>query len=155
MAENDAFATLHQAIDFAIAREREAQDMYVRFAARTDRQGLRSLFLSMADQEKDHERTLRELRTRQGADSAFAFPAGSGFRWDEASDAAFSPDMSYQDFLLLVIKKEERSTALYLYIEGMCTDEDLKLLFRGLAEEEKRHKSLAHDRYDLEILTEN
>ena len=40
-------------------------------------------------------------------------------------------------------------------LEAMAADDESKLLFRGLAEEEKRHKALAQDRYDLEILTEN
>ena len=39
--------------------------------------------------------------------------------------------------------------------DSMASTEELKYAFRGLAEEEKRHKALAQDRYDLEILTEN
>ena len=143
-------------LDFAILREREAQEMYLGYAARTDRKGLRSLLLTMADQEKWHEQNLRELKSGKGTASIFS---GSVLQDIEISkytvEQTYSPDMGYQEFLLLVIKKEDKSMALYSRLEAMASDEESKLLFKGLAEEEKRHKTLAQDRYDLEILTEN
>jgi rubrerythrin len=149
-------ATIKAVLDFAIQRELEARDLYLRYAARTDRQGLRALLVTMADQEKWHEQSLRELRSRESLEPLFQKPHAIDLKISEyTADVEFDPEMSYQDFLLLVVKKEEKSFALYLWLEARSEDEELRLLFKGLAEEEKRHKSLAQDRYDLEILTEN
>ncbi len=53
------------------------------------------------------------------------------------------------------MKKEEKSYELYKWLEGKARDSEIKYIFRRLAEEEKKHKKWAQDRYDLEILTEN
>ncbi len=142
-------------LDYAIEREKEAREMYVGYAARTDRKGLRSLLLTMADQEKWHEQNLRELKSGKPAASIFSGSAQDIGLSQYTVEESYSPDMGYQEFLLLVIKKEEKSMALYSRLEAMAADDESKLLFKGLAEEEKRHKALAQDRYDLEILTEN
>jgi rubrerythrin len=152
-------ATLRSAeaiLDFAIEREREARELYLGYAARTDRKGLHSLLKTMADQEKWHEQSLRELRSQKTLAGAFSQPAAMDIKLsDYTVEVSYSPEMSYQDFLLMVIKKEEKSFQLYTRLESLSSDEEMKFLFKGLAEEEKRHKSLAQDRYDLEILTEN
>jgi rubrerythrin len=150
------FHSVEEALDFAIQREKDSQAMYLDYASRTDRVGLRSLLVSMAGQEKGHERSLRELRANRAVSSLFSKPKVLDLKMDEySSSAAFDPEMSYQDFLLLVIHKEEEAHALYRGLEACSIPDDLRFLFRGLAEEEKRHKALAQDRYDLEILTEN
>jgi rubrerythrin len=156
MEDPGTLSTVEAVLDFAIQREREAQELYVRYAARTDRQGLRSLLLTMADQERGHEQSLRELRARKSLDPLFLKPLALDLRISEYTvEVEFSPEMNYQDFLIAVIRKEEKSYALYLWLESRTMDGELKFLFKGLAEEEKRHKALAQDRYDLEILTEN
>ncbi len=143
-------------LDFAIAREKEARELYHGYAAATDRQGLRSLLLTMSDQEGRHEQSLRELRARPSLSAMFSASPALDLRIsDYTVPVSFSPDMSYQDFLLLVIQKEEKSLQLYRALESRAVEDELKFLFKGLAEEEKRHKALAQDRYDLEILTEN
>ncbi len=156
MSDQKKFNSVEDILDFAIQRERDAQAMYLEYSSRTDRVGLRSLLVSMAGQEKGHEQSLRELRANRTVSSLFSKPQILDMKMDEyAASAAFSPDMSYQDFLLLVVHKEEESRALYHRLESCAAQDDLRYLFRGLAEEEKRHKALAQDRYDLEILTEN
>ncbi len=156
MSDQNKFHSAEDILDFAIQRERDAQAMYLEYSSRTDRVGLRSLLVSMAGQEKGHEQSLRELRANRTVSSLFSKPQILDMKMDEyAVSAAFNPDMSYQDFLLLVVHKEEESRALYHRLESCAIQDDLRFLFRGLAEEEKRHKALAQDRYDLEILTEN
>lgn len=156
MESSESFASIETVLDFAIEREREARRLYLSYAAQTDRQGLRSLLLAMADQEKWHEQSLRELRGRKSLALLFDAPPASDIRISEYTvSTSFDPGMGYQDFLLLVIQKEEKSLALYRLLQSRTPEDELKLLFKGLVEEEKRHKALAQDRYDLEILTDN
>ncbi len=143
-------------IDFAIDREIEAQNTYLSYASSALGRGLRKLLLSMVDQEKDHEKTLRELKASSDLEDFFSSDTPIDIRIsDYTVDTDFREDMSYQDFLLLVIKKEEKSYQLYKWLESRASDSEMKYLFNRLAEEEKKHKKWAQDRYDLEILTEN
>jgi len=152
----DSLDTIDRVLDFAIQREQEARKLYMEYAAKTDHTGLRSLLLAMADQEKGHEQIVKDLKSRRSLDPLLSKPQALDLRIsDYTIDVSFDPEMSYQDFLLLVIKKEEKSFLLYDRLESLSTAEALKYIFKGLAEEEKRHKALAQDRYDLDILTEN
>lgn len=156
MSSPDSLDTIDRVLDFAIQREQEARKLYMEYAAKTDHTGLRSLLLAMADQEKGHEQIVKDLKSRRSLDPLLSKPQALDLRIsDYTIDVSFDPEMSYQDFLLLVIKKEEKSFLLYDRLESLSTAEALKYIFKGLAEEEKRHKALAQDRYDLDILTEN
>ncbi len=147
---------INEILDFAIEKEIEAQKTYLAYAASAGGRSLRKLLLSMVDQEKDHEKSLRELKERGDVLGAFQ-PAGDvDIELDKYTvDIEYRDDMNYQDFLLLVIKKEEKSYELYKALEATAKDTDVKYLFSRLAEEEKKHKKWAQDRYDLEILTDN
>ncbi len=153
---NEIFDDIGAVIDFAIEREIEAQNTYLAYASSATGSELRKLLLSMVDQEKDHEKTLRELKESGDMKEIFSQENPIDIRiGDYTIDVEFRKDMSYQDFLLLVIKKEEKSYQLYKWLENRARDSDMKYLFNRLAEEEKKHKKWAQDRYDLEILTEN
>jgi rubrerythrin len=156
MKDSGPLGTIDAVLSFAIQREQEARMIYLEYAAKTEHAGLRSLLLAMADQEKGHELILNDIRLNKSLNTLIAKPQAMDLKIsDYTVDVEFSPSMNYQDFLLMVIKKEEKSCALYQTLESRASSEELKYAFKGLAEEEKRHKSLAQDRYDLEILTEN
>ncbi len=143
-------------LDFAIAKEIEAWNIYLSYADRTEKRGLRKLLLSMADQEKEHEKRLNELKEGRSPDLVFSETAKPDIKIsDYTVDAGFPCDMSYQDFLLLVIKREEKSYQLYKWLRSKADNEEIRLIFKQLSDEEKKHKAWAQDRYDLEILTEN
>jgi rubrerythrin len=153
--------SIAEAIGFAIRREQEAQEIYLHYARSTDRTGFRQLLLSMVDMEKEHERKLSELVGKAALDQAFRpesfLPESAGpIRLsDYLVDVPFSADMEYGDFLLLVIKKEERAEKLYQKLLSMAADEPTRRLFSWLADEERRHKAWAQDRYDQDILKDN
>jgi len=143
-------------LDFAIAKEIEAQNIYLSYADRTEKRGLRKLLLCMADQEKEHEKRLNELKEGGSPDLVFSETAKADIKIsDYTVDVEFSRDMSYQDFLLLVIKREEKSYQLYKWLRSKADNKEIQLIFKQLSDEEKKHKAWAQDRYDLEILTEN
>ena len=156
MKDPGVLDTMDAVLDFAVKKEQEARATYMEYAAKTGNAGLRSLLLAMADQEKGHELILTDLRARKSMDPLLSKPRAMDLKIsDYTADVEFDPGMNYQDFLILVIKKEEKSESLYRKLETLASSDGLKYAFRGLAEEEKRHKALAQDRYDLEILTEN
>jgi len=149
------FSTFREVLDFAIQREREARSIYLEYAKATSYQGMRSLLVSMAEQEREHEAKLAELASR-GGEPGFSGRKAEDLNLDAyMATVSFSPAMNYQDFLLLVIQKENASLRLYEQLAEGASETDVRELFAGLAEEEKRHKAWAQDRYDLEILKQN
>jgi rubrerythrin len=156
MTEPTSFDSIEAIIDFAIEREREAQSTYYSYARETERRSFSQLLLSMAEMEKEHERKLVALK--QGANLAALFtpPKAEDLGLTEMLvEVPFSPDMDYGDFLILVIRKEGEAEDLYRKLEGLTDSGDVKNMFRLLADEERKHKNWAQERYDQDILKEN
>ena len=150
------FEDITQVIDFAIEREREAQELYLAYTKNTQRAGFIQLLISMVEMEKEHEKKLLSLKKGGRLNNIFPSDSIQDLKIsDYLVDIDFSPDMEYGDFLILVIKKESGSEKLYRYLESLTIDQEVKQIFQVLAEEEKKHKIWAQDRYDLEILKEN
>ena len=143
-------------IDFALKRERESQEIYLDYARKTERTGFRQLLLSMVDMEKEHENKLKELKEGKGQSALFNGTQSVEIRLTNyIAQEEFSPDMDYGDFLVLIIKREEKAEKLYEELKSLAADTEVKELFSWLAEEERKHKAWAQDRYDLEILKDN
>ena len=143
-------------IDFALERERESQEIYLDYARKTQRIGFRQLLLSMVDMEKEHENKLKELK--EGKDQSDLFSDSESVKarlTDFIAQEEFSPDMDYGDFLVLIIKREEKAEKLYEELKSFAAETEVKELFSWLAEEERKHKAWAQDRYDLEVLKDN
>ncbi len=141
---------------FAIEKEREAQATYLAYAKATERTGFRKLLLSMVGQEREHEKRLLALQS--GGDLDVEFPGGKSLDIrisDYTVDVEFSPEMSYQDFLILVMKREQKAAELYEWLTSQGQNQEVRSIFERLTEEERKHKAWAQDRYDLEILSEN
>ena len=156
MSEPTSLDSIEAILDFAIEREREAQSTYYSYARDTERRGFSQLLLSMAEMEKEHERKLVALK--QGANLAGLFtpPKAEDLGLTEMLvEVPFAPDMDYGDFLILVIRKEGEAEDLYRKLEGLTDSGDVKNMFRLLADEERKHKNWAQERYDQDILKEN
>jgi len=156
MTEPTSFDSIEAIIDFAIERERVAQSTYYSYARQTERRSFSQLLLSMAEMEKEHERKLVALK--QGANLAGLFtpPKAEDLGLTEMLvEVPFSPDMDYGDFLILVIRKEGEAEDLYRKLEGLTDSGEVKNMFRLFADEERKHKNWAQERYDQDILKEN
>jgi rubrerythrin len=66
-----------------------------------------------------------------------------------------TPDMDYQDALVLAMKKEKAAFRLYLDLADQAGNEELKLLFLSMAQEEAKHKLRFEIEYDDFVMQEN
>jgi rubrerythrin len=156
MSEPTSLDSIEAIIDFAIEREREAQSTYYSYARDTERRGFSQLLLSMAEMEKEHERKLVALKQGANLPGLFTPAKREDLGLTEMLvEVPFSPDMDYGDFLILVIRKEGEAEDLYRKLEGLTDSGDVKNMFRLLADEERKHKNWAQERYDQDILKEN
>jgi rubrerythrin len=70
-------------------------------------------------------------------------------------DVKPSANMSYQDALILAMKKEKAAFRMYTKLAEKAEDPVVKALFLNLALEESRHKLAFEVEYDEYILKEN
>ena len=156
MTDPTRFENIEEIIDFAIKREREAQATYLSYAGQTGRRGFSELLLSMAEMEKEHELKLTALKQGQSTAELFTPSKLEDLGLAEMLvEVPFSADMDYGDFLVLVIRKESEAEQLYRKLGSLTTSPEVRSMFALLADEERKHKDWAQERYDEEILKEN
>ena len=156
MTDPTRLESIEDVIDFAIQRERDAQATYLSYAGRTERRGFADLLLQMAEMEKGHELKLAALKRGENTATLFSPPEGEDLGLAEMLvEVPFSADMDYGDFLVLVIQKEREAEKLYRRLGSMTNSPDVRSLFGMLADEERKHRDWAQERYDEDILKEN
>ena len=74
---------------------------------------------------------------------------------DYAVDIVATPNMTYQDALILAMKKEKAAYRLYSSLAEKTSSADLKKVFLNLAQEESKHKLRFEVEYDEYVLREN
>ena len=144
----------NEIIDFAVEREKEAVEFYrklqniVKFAER------KNLLQELEKIEEGHIKILERIRTgdisRRDASEVQNLHIS-----EYLVEAAFSEDMSYQDILIIAMKREESATRLYNDLADSSSDAGAKELFLKLASEEAKHKLKFEQMYDEDILTED
>lgn len=143
---------LRKALDFAIAKEREAEAFYKEWSQKASDAGVKSLYAELAGVEHGHAEMLRRITPSEMVARGETAPAD--FRLsDWLIDVPASPDLTLQEAMIVAMKREERAVALYTRLAEMSGEADA--LFRALAREEAAHKSRLEASYDETILTEN
>ncbi|TAL69123.1 MAG: rubrerythrin [Bacteroidetes bacterium] len=146
--------TFNDIIKFAIERELEAANFYKDMANKTKFEANIILFLELEKMEMGHAETLKKFKN-EGWDK-LDLPNIPDLK---ISDYMETPDvkegMTYQDAIILAMKREKASTKLYTDLAKEFTDMEAKNLFIRLANEETNHKFQLESLYDEEILTEN
>jgi rubrerythrin len=142
---------LQKTLDFAIAKEEQAEAFYREWAEKAQLPAVTSLFTELASVERAHAEKLRNA-------TASSWVAGPDAPQDlKLSDLLVeieaSPAMSLQEAMIIAMKREEAAVELY---ERLATlGGDAQPLFRALADEERGHKHRLETEYDDVILTEN
>jgi rubrerythrin len=141
-------------LDFAIEREQEAHDFYMDLAKRAERPGMGQLFEEFAKEEMGHKKKLQGIRKK-----ARSFPVAKEVMdlkiGDYLLDVEPTGQLKYQEALILAMKREKKAFKLYTDLANMAADNELKLMFLSLAQEEAKHKLRFEMEYDDVILTEN
>ena len=115
---------------------------------------MKKAFLEMADEEKKHVRMLENFRPDH-VEKVKLNKIPNLKISDYLVDSEFSPDMSYQNLLILAMKREEKSYRLYTVLAEKGEDPSLQKLFQILAQEELKHKNRLEKEYDDHVLMEN
>ena len=147
------FGSFDEVLEFAIDREIEANQLYSDLAQRTENMTMKKVFEGFAKEELGHKAKLEAIK--QGKEVQPVKNITDLRIADYTVDVKPSPDMSYQEALILAMKKEKAAFRLYLDLTNQVENEDQKALFLSLAQEEAKHKLRFEIEYDDVMLNQN
>jgi rubrerythrin len=148
------FSSINDILDFAIMAEQEAVDFYSGLANSAADDRTKQIFIDFAKEEIGHKAKLMNIKS-SGTLTLGGNTVPDMKVSDYLVDVVIKPGMSYQDALIVAMKKEKAAFKLYMDLSGKTIDETFKALFLGLAMEESKHKLRFEIEYDEYILREN
>jgi rubrerythrin len=146
--------TVDEVLDYAIDQEQQAADFYASMAERAEKAGMKKIFNDFAAEEIRHKERLlavkageRELTPEQEVlDLKIS---------DYLVEVDENPDISYQDALIVAMKRERAAYELYSDMAEKVPESNVRQLFVGLAKEEAKHKLFFESEYDERVLMDN
>ncbi|MCK9423017.1 MAG: ferritin family protein [Bacteroidales bacterium] len=149
-----AFNNIDEILDFAIGEEQAAVDFYLMLAERSKTRQSRKAFTDFAEEEMRHKAKL--LKVKETGSFQISGNKVKDLKITEyLVDVRPSPDMSYQDALILAMKKEKAAFRMYSELAENAINPGVRDIFLNLAQEESRHKLRFEIEYDDYILREN
>jgi rubrerythrin len=140
---------------FAIGQEQIAIDFYTDLAKEVINEEMKKVFIEFAGEEMKHKQRLTRIRE----EGVFTMPK------QQITDLKIadyvtevkkaSSKMSYEDALVLAMKREKAAFKLYMKLAERSPNDELKGIFETLAMEESRHKLRFELEYDEFVLREN
>ena len=147
------FESADEVLDFAIERETESQDFYMKLAERMENPKMREVFEKFATEEMGHKMKLEAVK--HGEILLAQRDVMSLGIADYVVDVEPSPDMDYTEALVLAMKKEKAAYRLYLDLAAVAEDEELTDMFLLMAQEEAKHKLRFEMEYDDVVMKED
>ncbi|MBN2136470.1 MAG: ferritin family protein [Sedimentisphaerales bacterium] len=144
--------SVNEILDFAINAEKAAYRFYVDLSEKMDSEAMSKVFKEFAEQELKHREILEGIK--QGKTIEAEEVANLKIA-DYVVGVEPHPDMTYQDALILAMKREKAAFALYIRIAESTHDQELRKTFEMLAQEEAKHKLYFETEYEEVVLKEN
>jgi rubrerythrin len=148
------FNSINEILDFAIQNEQNAVDFYTELASSARSDDMRQIFEEFAREEIGHKARLTKIKQEGVFD----------LKDEKVLDLKISDyvvrsepkeNMSYEEALVLAMKREKAAFRLYTKLSEKAPNADLKKIFASLALEESRHKLRFEVEYDEYVLREN
>lgn len=151
----EKFESVDAVLDFAIEREQEAVDFYRDLAKQTNNASLKKTLTAFAGVEQGHKEKLQVAKTNEVALAGDVGVVVDMKISDYLVEVVPGPNMSFQDALVVAMKRENAAMELYSDLAGIVTDSGLKALFTKLAREEGAHKLSFETAYENHYLSDN
>lgn len=150
------FKSVEEILNFAISKEQEAADFYADLASKATQKYMTSVFEQFSREELGHRAKLEGVKNGKKLVSAerkiIDLKIGDYLLPVDTEDTA---ELTYQQALVLAMKREKESFRLYTGLAEAADDNNVKNLFLSLAQEEAKHKLRFEVEYDEQILKEN
>jgi rubrerythrin len=150
----EKFTSVEKILDFAIAKEIEAETFYKRLSSWADNKETKDMFNKFATEELRHKMKLESIK-QQGYTEFNDRKVQDLVIADYVVDVELQQDMSYADILIVAMKREKAAYRLYLDLAATAMSEELTNTFLMLAQEEATHKLRFEIEYDDAVLKED
>jgi rubrerythrin len=148
------FTSINEILDFAIGEEQAAVDFYLQLAAQSKSKQTARIFEEYAEEEMRHKAYI--MTVKENGSFHLSEEKVRDLKIAEyLVDVKPSANMSYQDALILAMKKEKAAFRMYSVLAERAEDASVKATFLNLAQEESKHKLRFEIEYDDFILKEN
>jgi rubrerythrin len=150
----EKFGSVNEVLDFAIEQEQNAVDFYTHLAEDSANPEMKATFIQFAKEEMEHKARLANIKET-------GIMQGSSEHVTDLKIADFvvkttpSPAMSYEEALVLAMKREKAAFKLYTKLAERTENKELRSVFQSLAVEESKHKLRFEIEYDEFVLREN
>jgi len=148
------FKHVDEILVFAIEQEQKAVEFYTGLAKESHSEEMKKVFLEFAGEEIKHKQRLTRIRE----EGVFSMPKQQVIDLkigDYMVDVKASGKLSYEEALVLAMKREKAAFKLYTVLAERAPNDELKEIFETLAMEESRHKLRFELEYDEYVLREN
>lgn len=145
----------NQTIDFAIEREQEAVRFYHDLQDKARFSAQKTMLKELQSMEEGHIKVLEGIRKKGMDEVQNPKSVPDLMISDYMVEVEPSDNMSYQDIILIAMKREEKSYKLYMDLASRFPGTDLENLLKRIASEEADHKLRFEKLYDEEVLTDN
>jgi rubrerythrin len=148
------FKSTNDILDFAIENEQHAVDFYNGLAKIANSEDMRKTFIQFAREEIGHKARLTKIKEEGILNLSTEIVADLKIA-DYIVKTEATNDMTYEQALVLAMKREKAAFKLYMSLSEKSPSEELKQLFLNLAQEESRHKLRFELEYDEFVLRDN
>jgi rubrerythrin len=146
--------TVDEILDYAIDQEQQAADFYADLAGRAEKAGMKDILLDFAAEEQGHKQRL--LAVKQGEYELTPEEEVLDLKIsDYLVEVGTTEGISYQDALIVAMKRERAAFQLYTDMAARVPESHLKEVLEGLAREEAKHKLFFETEYDERVLMDN
>jgi rubrerythrin len=146
--------TVDEILDFAIDQEQQAADFYEDVAQRAESAKMKEMLMDFHEEEKKHKKILQHVKSGEHELTPEQEVLNLKIS-DYLVEVKFSENISYQDALIIAMKKERAAYQLYTDMAEKIPDSNLREVLIGLAREEEKHKLFFETEYDEHVLTDN
>lgn len=141
-------------IDYAISREVEAAKFYNELQVIAKLESSKHLLKDLENMELNHKRILENFKNEGLSEYSPINLSDLGIS-NFLAEVAIHKEMSFQEILIVAIKREENAFKLYKALAEEAENTEIKNLFLKLADEEAKHKHSLETIYDQEVYVEN
>ena len=148
------FKNIEEILDFAINNEQQAADFYNKLSKNSSEKQMKETFASFAKEEQGHKARLERIKN-EGVYEIKQENILDMKISDYLVSVKTSDSMTYQEALILAMKREKAAYKLYIKLASIAPTDELKIIFKNLANDEAKHKMSFEIEYDDVIYKEN
>lgn len=148
------FNNIDDVLDYAIEMEQKSIDFYKELANKASSSEMKETFMRFVEEEIKHKAKLVKIKEEKifniGEEKIKELNISEYVERTEPSS-----NMTYQEALILAMKREKAAFRLYSKLANQTANPELSNLLLNLAQEESKHKLMFEIEYDEVILREN